>query len=53
LHFDASAEAGGRLDVGGGLPCVRDRASLLGESFGELRRGRDVRLDRGAPVGRE
>jgi hypothetical protein len=53
LRLDVGSQTGGRLDGGGGAPRQCDRPLLLGEPVGELRRGGDPCLERGATLRRE
>ena len=53
LRLDARSQGRRRLDLGRGALGERDRALLLGEPVGKLRRRRDARLERGAALGRE
>ena len=52
-RVDARSQRRGGLDLGRGAPRERDRALLLGEPVGELRRRRDSRLERGTALRRE
>ena len=53
LRLDARSQGRRRLDLGRGAPRERDRALLLGEPVGELRRRRDPCLERGTTLRRE